>query len=172
MQNFRIHTAAAIAALALTACGGAGSGADKREAEIEAYAQAHGVDADVEVDASGEVSSVTVKQGGGTVGTDLDLPDGFPSDVKLPANWTIQSSSPVPPSGFMLTGMVDDTVDGVASAVRETLTAEGWAETAFDTSSPVMTRIGFEKGTRMTNINVMDTGGDKLSVQIMTMEKP
>ena len=30
-----------------------------------------------------------------------------------------------------------------------------------------MTQIGFEKGTRMTNINVMDTGGEKLSVQVI-----
>ncbi|MEQ9505949.1 MAG: hypothetical protein RLO80_06725 [Hyphomonas sp.] len=165
-------SAAAVAAIALAACGAGDSGADKREADIEAYAKTHGVDADVEVDASGEVSSVTIKQGGGTVGNNLDLPDGFPADVKLPASWTIQSSSPVPPSGFMLTGMVEDTVEGVASAVRETLTAEGWNETAYDASTPVMTRIAFEKDTRMTNISVMDTGGEKLSVQILTMEKP
>lgn len=130
------------------------------------------MDADVEVDASGEVSSVTIKQGSGTVGNNLDLPAGFPADVKLPSGWTIQSSSPVPPNGFMLTGMVEDSVEGIVSAVRETLTAEGWTETAFETPSPVMTQIGFQKDTRMTNINVMDTGGEKLSVQILTTGEP
>lgn len=171
MQYFRIHTAAALAALALAACGG-DKAVDKREADIEAYAKAHGVDAEVTVDALGEVSSVTVKQGSGTVGNDLGLPAGFPEDVKLPASWTIQSSSPVPPGGFMLTGMAQDTAEGITAAVREALTAEGWTETAFETPSPAMTQMGFEKGTRMTNINVMDTGGETLSVQILTMEKP
>ena len=171
MPAYRTFTAAAVAAFVLAACGGS-SDTDKREAEIEAYAAEHGVDADVEVDETGEVSSVTIRQGGGTVGNNLSLPDGFPEDVKLPANWTIQSSAPVPPDGYMLTGMVDDTVEGVSAAVRETLTAEGWAETAADAPSSIMSRISFEKEGRMTNVNIMNTGGENLSVQILTMTKP
>lgn len=163
-------TAAILAAFAVTACGGSAD-SDKREAEIEAYAAAHGVNADVDVDASGEVSNVTIKQGGGTIGNDLDLPDDFPADVKLPSDWAVQSLSPVP-NGFMLTGMVDDDVEGVSAAIREALTTEGWTETAADAPSPIMSRINFEKGTRMTNVNIMNTGGEKLSVQLMTMEKP
>ena len=170
MPTYRTLTATAAAVFAITACGGS-SDTDKRETEIENYAAAHGVDADVDVDASGEVSNVTIRQGGGLVGNNLDLPADFPADVKLPSDWAIQSVSPVP-SGYMLTGMVDDTVEGVSSAAREALTSEGWTEVAADQPSPIMSRINFEKDTRMTNLNIMDTGGEKLSVQLMTMEKP
>ena len=158
------------AALLLVSCGGGDN--DSREAQMEAMAKKHGIDADVSLDEDGEVASVVIEQGygGARVGTNLELPDGFPDDVPVSSDWTIMAVSPTP-GGYMINGSTERTVDEALAAVRQQLTAEGWTETGFSNSNSVMTQVGFSKDERITNINLMDTGANR-SVQLVTMQKP
>ncbi|WP_375203603.1 hypothetical protein [Hyphococcus sp.] len=159
------------AAALLTACGG---GEEAREKKMEAEAAKHGIDADVELDDKGEVESVRVNNGlGATVGSNLDLPDGFPSDVPVNGGWSIISTSATPgqQGGFMVQAMSESSIAAIAETVQRDMAAAGWSETAADNPTPQMSRLGFEKDGRLTNYILMD-GGEKTSVQIVTMKKP
>lgn len=160
------------AAMLLAACGG---GSDEaREKKMEAEAAKHGIDADVELDDKGEVASVRINNGlGGTVGSNLDLPDGFPSDVPMDGAWSIISTSAVPgqQGGFMVQAMSDESIADLAEQAKQDMTAAGWSQTNADNPTPQMSRLGFEKDGRMTNYILMDAG-EKTSVQVVTMKKP
>ncbi len=155
----------------LGACGGNGD-ADSYARELEAQAQKHGIDADVTVNEAGDVDSVTVNtQGGGQVGQNLALPEGFPDDVPIAPNWSIMSVSPVPQGGYMVQAMTPEDIDTVLATARQGFTAAGWSEASASQASPQMSRVGFEKGTRISSVNLID-GGAQLAVQIVTLEKP
>ncbi len=157
------------AALLLAACGG--DNAETREAKMEKEAKKHGIDADVSLDDDGNVETVEIKTGSGTVGRNLNLPDGFPSDVVLADSWQIMSVAPAA-GGYMVQALSSDSVDAVVSEIRSSFTDNGWTEVAFEQTAPNMSRIGFEKDDRMTNANIINSGGPQLAVQILTMKKP
>ncbi len=160
------------AALLVTACGGGSE--EAREKKIEAEAAKHGIDADVELDDKGEVASVRINNGlGATVGSNLDLPDGFPADVPMGGGWSIISTSAVPgqQGGFMVQAMSEDSMADIAETAQRDMAAAGWSNTASDNPTPQMSRLGFEKDGRLTNYILMDAGG-KTSVQVVTMKKP
>lgn len=170
MKINTIFAALGVAAL-VTACGG---GEEAREKKMEAEAAKHGIDADVELDDKGEVASVTINNGlGATVGSNLDLPDGFPSDVPVNGGWSIISTSATPgqQDGFMVQAMTENSIAEIAETVQRDMTAAGWSETAADNPTPQMSRLGFEKDGRMTNYVLMDAG-EKTSIQVVTMKKP
>lgn len=160
------------ASLMLAACGG---GSDEaREKKMEQEAAKHGIDADVELDDKGDVKSVRINNGlGGTVGQNLDLPDGFPSDVPVDGDWSVISTSSVPgqENGFMIQAMTEASIADLAEGVRAEMIGAGWTEANADQPTPQMSRLGFEKDERMTNFILMDAGG-KTSVQVVTMKKP
>ncbi|GJL91313.1 hypothetical protein [Hyphococcus sp.] len=169
----RITELAAIfgASVLLAACGG-GNDASTKEKEMEDYAAQHGVDADVELDDKGEVKSVTVNNGlgGAKVGSNLSLPDGFPGDVPVNADWSIMSTSPVP-NGFMLHATTSENAEDALASIRKAMTAQGWTEETSDQPNAMMSRIGFSKGDRMTTFNLMKVNPN-LTVQLVTMQKP
>ncbi len=160
------------AAMLLAACGGGSE--EAREKKIEAEAAKHGVEADVELDDKGDVASVRINNGlGATVGSNLNLPDGFPSDVPMDGGWSIISTSAVPgqQDGFMVQAMSEESIADLAEQAKRDMTAAGWSETSADNPTPQMSRLGFEKDGRMTNYILMDAG-EKTSVQVVTMKKP
>ncbi len=163
MNIFATRFVAVSAVALLTACGGGGD-AETREAKMEQEAKKHGIDVDV--------TTVELKSGHGTIGNNLDLPDDFPKDVVLAANWNVISVVPAPTGGYMVQAMTDSDVETVIADVRKNLTAEGWTETAFDQPAAIMTRINFEKGERVATLNVTNTGGPQLSLALVTMKKP
>lgn len=85
--------AIALASGLLAACSGSDS---TREQAMEDAAADHGIDADVTLSDDGETEKVVINAGGGQVGMNLDLPDGFPDDISLPDGWDIMSSSSPP----------------------------------------------------------------------------
>ncbi|WDI32220.1 hypothetical protein PUV54_03310 [Hyphococcus flavus] len=172
MKNVTRFAAIAAGAGLLAACGGGGE--EAREKQIEDMAKRHGVNADVELDDKGEVASVKINNGmgGATVGSNLSLPDNFPSDVSVDDNWSVMAISPAPGvDGFMVNAMTDDSVEETLSKLRSSLGAKGWTEEASDQPTPQMQRINFVKDDRMTNVNLI-SGGPQLTVQLVTMKKP
>ena len=167
-RKLRLTALIGVAAL-LSACGG---DSDSREAAIEKEAKKHGVDADVSVDKNGDVETIAIKSGNTVVGQNLNLPEGFPGDIRLPSDWNMIASAPVPNlSGFSVQALSEDDADTIVSSLRKTMTGDGWTETAADAPTPQMSRINFEKGDRMANFNII-ANGDTNAVQLMTMKKP
>jgi hypothetical protein len=164
-----VGLAMSAAMLFLVACGG--SEQEQREEQIEAMARKHGIDADVAVDEAGEVTAVAINNANGTqIGKNLKLPDGFPADVPVPEEWTIMAVSPMQ-GGYMLNSTSSRPVEDSLAEIRQSLTAEGWAETGFAQPAPMMTQISFAKDDRITNLNLMDTGASR-NVQLVTMPRP
>lgn len=153
----------------LAACGGGDD--DAREARIERELQKRGLDGDVEVNDRGEVTKAEIRRGDQRVGQNLSLPEGFPDDVAIPDGWNVMHTTPAPQGGFMLQALSEDSVEAIAESVRKSLSGDGWTETAADNPAPTMTRMSFEKGDRMTNVNILSAGGQN-SVQLLTMDKP
>ena len=166
-RSFRAGLAVCLVTL-MVACGG--SEQADREAEITAQATRMGIDADVTPDESGEVESVQVNSQFGAVGQNLKLPDDFPADIPIDANWNIMSVAQVPPSGHMLQAMADGEVEGLVATLREAFSDRGWQEGSFNQPATAMTALGFEKGNRMVNVNITDSGAAQLSVQVLTMQ--
>lgn len=159
-----------LAAVLLTACGG-GDDSAAREAQMEEMAQKYGVNADVSLDDSGEVTSVTINNANGAqLGKNLELPADFPADVPVAPDWAIMAISPAP-GGFMVQAVTDAAVEDALALARTQLTSHGWTETGAAQTSPVMQQVGFSKGDRITNINLMDTG-EMRTVQLVTMQPP
>ncbi len=170
-RTIKLLTVASAMAL-LAACGGGGE--EAQEKKIEDTAKRHGIDADVELDDKGEVKSVTINNGmGSTVGNNLDLPDGFPSDVPMVDGWSIMSTSQVPgqQGGFMIQAMTSDDANTTIAKVRKAMTAEGWSEENAGGAGGQLRSISFSKGDRMTNVNLIPNGA-QLAVQMITMKKP
>ncbi|MCR9262199.1 MAG: hypothetical protein NXH95_20990 [Pseudomonadaceae bacterium] len=165
-----IRAALAICLVTLLAACGGGEHAD-REAEMEAQASRLGIDADVTLDDSGEVESVQVNSQFGAVGQNLKLPGDFPADIPIDANWNIMSVAQVPPSGHMVQAMADGNVDALVTKLRGKFTEQGWQEGSFNQPVATMTTLGFEKGSRMVNVNITDSGAAQLSVQVLAMQK-
>jgi hypothetical protein len=160
-----------VGTIALGACGG-NDDLSSREQAMEDQAAALGIDADVTLDDEGKVDQVTVQGlGGATAGQNLDLPAGFPEDVPLNPDWNVTSVSPFPPAGYILQALSNESVEAARKGIRERFTAAGWTETASGQPSPQMTTLGFEKGDRMTNVNLI-AAGRQLTVQLSTLPKP
>ncbi len=159
-----------LAAGLLAACGGSDTNA-AREKAMEDAAAAHGINADVTVNDAGESEKIEINAGGGTVGRNLDLPAGFPDDINLPADWEVIAASSPMPGAHSVQILSDATRDEIMQTLRSRLTETGWSETSADIPAPSMARLGFEKGDRMANFNIIENGETR-AVQVLTMPKP
>ncbi len=169
-MNTILRNIALVGAIALlSACGGE---SENREAAIEKEAKKYGIDADVTVDEKGDVKTVAIKRGNAVVGQHLSVPAEFPDDIKLPANWNMIASAPVPNlNGFSVQALSEDDAETILTNLRGSMSADGWTETVADQPTPQMSRINFEKDDRMANFNII-ANGDTNAVQLMTMSKP
>lgn len=159
-------------ALAITACGGASDNPASKEAALETAAAKHGVDLDATVRADGTTEKLAIKQGIGTVGQNLDLPADFPEDVYVSARWNVIAKSPVPPSGgYSLQSLSSEDIEDIASDIRSRMTAQGWTEIDAPEQSGPLTRVGFEKGSRIASFNIIPNG-ETNAIQLVTMMKP
>ena len=158
------------AALLIAGCGGADSN-ESREKAMEDLAASQGIDADVTVNDDGETEKVVINAGAGQVGMNLDLPAGFPDDVKLPADWNIIGSSSPMPDMQNLQAMSEATTDEIVADLRSRLGDEGWTETGFEQPTPAMSQLGFEKGERIANFNIIENGETRM-IQLATLPKP
>lgn len=161
---------AGMAVFALGACGGPSSD-EARERQIEEYAAQYGVDADVEIE-NGEVST-TINTGGGQVGSDLDLPAGFPDDVAVFPELTIHAAMATPGQvqGYMIQAQTESAVSDIVDFYAREMANAGWEPVEPEATAPTMERLGFKKGERLTTVVIIDTGAMK-TVQLSTMVMP
>lgn len=157
-------------AILLAGCGG-GDSNDAREKQMEDAAARQGIDADVTLDEKGEPAKIEIKQGGGTVGQGLDLPSGFPDDINLPGDWNVIAVTAPMPNAHSIQALSPETTEALLEDIRARLSGQGWTETAADSPTPAMSRIGFEKEGRMANFNIIENGETR-AVQLVTMPKP
>ena len=151
-------------------CGGDDS-QEAREREMEETAAQHGIDLDVTVNDDGEMENVAINTGSGQLGSGLDLPASFPSDVILPDNLNIMFASAPGQDMHQVQALSPDTTDVVLATLRENLSGEGWTEIGAGEPAPVMSKIAFEKNGRLANFVITDSG-DTRAVQLVTMPKP
>lgn len=154
---------------ALAGCGQPGS-SDAREAELERYAAQHGVEVDVTVDDSDEVRSVAVNSpSGGVVGSNLELPPGFPDDVVLHPSESIYGVNEVPGGeGHMIAALSETSIEELTAWHRSEMLGRGWTE---QPGSGTGGRLSFLKDGRMSGVNFIPNG-DGVSVQVVTMRVP
>jgi hypothetical protein len=145
-----------------------GEDATERAEELEEYAASLGIDADVKVDEEGGIASTTVTQGGMTVGSNVAVPEDFPSDVAIYPDLEIFSAGAVP-GGHVLQGRSDDSAEEVAAFYAREMADEGWEDGTEAEQSPVMHTMHFTKNGRTTNVNLLATG-EQVAVQITIMQ--
>lgn len=170
MTKLKYAAGISIVAIFLASCGGSDSN-EAREKQIEDTAAKYGVDVDVTLDTDGETERIVINQGGAQIGQGLDLPSGFPDDIKLPGSWNIMAASAPMPNGYSIQALSDNSASEVMEELRSRMIAEGWVETAADTPTPHMSRISFEKDDRMANFNILENGETR-AVQLLTTPKP
>lgn len=156
--------------LLISACGGSDSVED-RESAMEDLAARHGVDVDVELSETGETKKVVVNAAGGQVGSGLELPSGFPTDVIVPSDWNIMAASSPMPQNYMVQALTEEDFAAVLEAVRHEMSQAGWKEAETAQMTPQMSRVSFEKGERLTAYTVTQNGETQL-VQVVSMPKP
>lgn len=161
---------AASAPFLLGACGGADSDT-ARENAIEKAAKRQGFDVDATISDDG-TEKIEVRQGAATMGRNLDRPSELPDDIHLPANWEIMAFSPVPPSGYSVQAMTDDSPEDIIDELRREMLAEGWTEPEQGPELPgPMKRQAFEKGKRLATFTIVENG-DGQTVQLMALTLP
>lgn len=136
--------------------------------QIEDYAAAHGVDADVRTDADGRVDSVAINQGGGQVGSNLDVPDGFPSDIPLYPGLNLYGASAVPGGGFSLAALSDDDVDTISAWYASRMTQGGWTASDAPQGMPGQSGLIFEKGNRRVMVT-LTPGSSGTTMSLVTL---
>lgn len=167
LKQLYIGSAAILALGYLAGCSQPGS-SDSRERELENYAAQHGIDADVTLDESGEVRSVTVNSaGGGTAGSNLELPADFPEDVVLHPSESVYSINPIPGGGHAISALSDNSIEDLSAWHRNEMLERGWTEQPGGAGSS----LSFMKSGRLASINFIPNG-DGVAVQIMTMPMP
>lgn len=164
-----ITTIAAVAALALTACGG-GTPAESNDEKPAQTSERERGSASAALEKLGDETKIVQNRGGSQAGSNLNLPDGFPDDVTLPANMNVISTSTPLPNTQMIMGVTPSMPDAVLEEIRANLTGAGWSEAAFQQLTPQMAKVDFEKDGRMANVTITQNG-DTSMVQLMTGPK-
>jgi hypothetical protein len=145
-RRWRRAAAPAAVGLALvigaTACGGSSSEdvADQTADELaEKLAEAgSGGDADVDIDSESGQVDVQTEDGDMSFGEGTELPDDFPSDVPLPADYELTSSmsnSSAGSEGWTISGSLTGATDSTFEDLVGEFTSAGWTETSKTTSA-------------------------------------
>lgn len=167
---FKSMATLCLAAGLVAGCGGDApqSGQSTQADQIEAYAAAHGVDADVQTAPDGEVESVTIDQGSGQVGMNLDLPDGFPTDIPLYPGLNIYGASTIPGNGYSLAAMSEAETGTVSGWYSAQMPSEGWQEAEAPQTVPGQTAMIFEKGNRRVMLT-LTPGASGTTMSLVTL---
>lgn len=156
----------AITALALVGCGKSAS----QSAAESAVTVATG--GKVQVSQSGDQQQVTVKDGKGgeakiSVGGNVALPKDFPSDVHLPASYTIRSAVTMP-QGVVIDLHAPAAMQALYSEYDGTMKSAGWTEAMAMQSSQSESVLTFQKDKRSVVVTIVatsDGGGSDVHVQ-------
>jgi len=164
MTSRPLFLAAIVSSTVLAALAGCGKSASQGAAEM-AIKAASGGKVDITSSSSGDKSQMTVKtdQGVATVSTggNLGLPKEFPSDVHLPASYTIKNAITVGPT-VVLDMHAPAAMQAVYSEYDNTMKAGGWTEAMAMQSSDKESVLTFQKDKRSVIVTVVastDVGG-------------
>jgi len=164
MTSRSLFLAAIVSSTVLAALTGCGKSASQGAAEMAVKA-ATGGKVDITSSSSGDRSQVTVKtdQGVATVssGGNLGLPKDFPTDVHLPASYTIRSAITVGPA-VVLDMHTPAAMQAVYAEYDNAMKAGGWTEAMAMQNSDKESVLTFQKYKRSVIVTVVastDAGG-------------
>jgi hypothetical protein len=153
MTPSRTLLAAALFAIVLAACGKAQESASEALAEQALEAQ---TGAEVDLDTDDGVSTLTMETDEGqlqhSVGENVPLPEDFPKDVVLPADYTVGSVMKMGPSQSVVLRS-RETMATLYDQYKAGQAGNGWKET-MSMQGPEGAALGFEKDRRGMLVNL------------------
>jgi hypothetical protein len=168
MRKTNLLLLPALVAIALSACS---KSPEERIAEAAIGAM---TGKDVSVDKDGE--KVTFGSGDQAVtisgGDSAELPAGFPKDVWLPGDYTVESA--MASTGFTMVAMrADGTIADFAAQARQRMEAGGWKRT-METQDETSSMLAYENAERtaLLAFDRHDEGGVAYSVQVSAKQQP
>lgn len=162
-MTIKILIGAGATALLLTACGGGDSSSVDADA-----AQGDTGSASTALQKLGDKKMVVQRGAGANLaGSNLDLPEGFPDDVRLPVDTNIINTGTPMPEHQMIMGMTPTAPADVLNQLRSAMSSEGWSESAAQEMTPQMSRIEFAKDARMARYTITQNG-DTSAIQLLT----
>ena len=162
MTSRPLFLAAIVSSTVLAALTGCGKSASQSAAEMAIKAASGGK---VNVTTNGDKSQVTVRtdQGVATVssGGNLGLPKDFPTDVHMPASYTIKSAITAGPA-VVLDMHTPVAMQAVYSEYDSAMKAGGWTEAMAMQNSDKESVLTFQKDKRSVIVSIVastDSGG-------------
>lgn len=114
-------------------------------------------DKNVTVNSDGEKGSVTIKSNDGqsatSYGENVQIPDGFPSDVPIYDPATLVSSSKLSEGQYSVSARTASTVSDVTSFYKNDMKEQGW-NSQIESSYGDGTILSFKKGNRTASVTV------------------
>lgn len=163
--------AALALALVLSACGKSEEKAAETLAE-EALEANSGQDVDVDIADDGQTVTIETEQGTlkQSSGDNVALPDNFPTDVTLPADYKVMSVMTMGPVTSVVME-VPEAPSSVFGDFKSGQAAQGWKETLSMQGSDG-SMLGFEKGDRslLVNLGKSEAGGTMLSLSLQSKQ--
>jgi DNA-binding protein YbaB len=177
MTSRPLFLAAIVSSTVLAALSGCGKSASQSAAEM-AIKAASGGKVDITSSGNGDKSQVTIKtdQGVATVNTggNVALPKDFPSDVHLPAGYTIKNAMQMGPT-IVLTMHAPAAMQALYSEYDSSMKSGGWTEAMAMQSSQSESVLTFQKGQRNVTVSILGAtdsgGGSDVSLQSTTAQK-
>lgn len=169
-MNRRPPLIAALAlALVLSACGKSEEKAAETLAEQALEANA-GQDVDVDIEDDGQTVTIETEQGTlkQTSGDNVALPEDFPTDVTLPADYKLMSVMTMGPVTSVVMEVPQSPSD-LFAAFKSTQADQGWKET-LSMQGTDGSMLGFEKGDRsmLVNLGNSESGGTMVSLSLQS----
>jgi len=176
MNSRPLFLAAIVSSTVLVALTGCGKSVSQSAAEMAVKA-ASGGKVDITSSGSGDQAQVTIKtdQGVATVSSGgLGMPKDFPSDVHLPASYTIKNVMQMGPT-IVLTMHSPATVQALFAEYDGSMKSGGWTEAMAMQTSQSQSVLTFQKGERNVTVSIVastdSAGGSDVSLQSTTAQK-
>lgn len=117
------------------------------------------VDISIDNDDKNQEQTIVMKEGDDelkiVVGLDIALPEGFPSDVPLPASMTLISATEIPDQGYSIHGAVAGEFSMMINQTKKEAKDAGWEESTV-LEQQQLTMIIMEKDDRVLVYSVME----------------
>ncbi len=163
--------AALALALVLSACGKSEEKAAETLAEQALEANA-GQDVDVDIEDDGQTVTIETEQGTlkQTSGDNVALPEDFPTDVTLPADYKLMSVMTMGPVTSVVME-VPQSPSEVFDAFKSGQAGQGWKQT-LSMQGADGSMLGFEKEDRslLVNLGSSESGGTMLSLSLQSKQ--
>lgn len=174
MQTRNLFLVSIVSSAVLAALAGCGKSPSQSAAEAMVSAATGGK---VNVSQSGDNTTMTVKDDNGNeihmnAGGNVALPKDFPSDVHLPASYTIKTAINAP-GGIVLEMHTPAAMQAVYSDYDASMKSGGWTEAMAMQTSDKESMLNFTKGERNVVVSIVAAGegGTDVHLQAATAAK-